>query len=136
MDFLTPVQRSQLMSKIRSAATKPELRVRKLIYGMGYRYRLNVKTLPGTPDIVFRSRKKVIFVHGCFWHGHACGKVCKPKSRAEFWEEKIKRNRARDIKNDKELRKAGWKTLTVWECQLRVRDTEALLHRLRNFLEN
>lgn len=134
MDHLTGEQRSALMSKIRRSGTKPELRVRKLVYGLGYRYRLNVKGLPGSPDLVFRNRKKVIFVHGCFWHGHGCGRPSPPKERAEFWDQKITRNRMRDAATADELLANGWDVIAIWECELKVRDTDELIHRLREFL--
>jgi DNA mismatch endonuclease (patch repair protein) len=119
MDNRTPESRSALMSRIGSKHTAPELAVRKLLSGMGYRYRLHRRDLPGKPDIVFVSRKKAIFVHGCFWHGHGCriGKL--PKSRIEFWTDKMKMNRKRDRLNEHALRSAGWRVLTVWQCEIK-----------------
>jgi DNA mismatch endonuclease (patch repair protein) len=118
MDTLTPEERSERMSRIRSKNSKPEMAIRRLVHGMGYRYRLHARDLPGTPDLVFRSRKKVIFVHGCFWHGHECKLGRMPKSRIEFWSNKIASNRARDTKVLEQLREMGWSCLVIWECQL------------------
>ncbi|WP_374760243.1 very short patch repair endonuclease [Dyadobacter pollutisoli] len=117
MDRLTREQRSALMSKVKSKHTSIELFVRKQLWSAGFRYRLHVKKLPGTPDLVFKGRKKVIFVHGCFWHGHPCRRL--PKTRVAFWEEKIARNVSRDEENIKKLTSLGWSILVVWECELR-----------------
>ncbi len=136
MDTLSKAQRSERMSRVRGKDTKPELLVRKLVHGMGYRYRLHRRDLPGTPDLVFPGRKKVIFVHGCFWHRHpdpACKLARLPKSRLEFWLPKLESNRARDIENTARLEELGWETMTIWECQLG--DREALEARVREFLE-
>lgn len=118
-DVLTEAQRRYCMSRIRGKNTKPEMIVRRLLFALGYRYRLHVSGLPGSPDLVFPGRKKVIFVHGCFWHRHNCkyGRVT-PKTRKQFWAEKLEKNRQRDIRNRAELRKMGWDVLTAWECQL------------------
>lgn len=134
VDVLTKKQRSFNMSQIRGKDTKPEMIVRRLIHSLGYRYRLHIRNLPGCPDLVFTSRKKVIFVHGCFWHRHNCkyGKVT-PKTRKEFWQTKLQGNKERDLKNRKKLTKLGWKTLTVWECQ--IRNYEKITARIINFLE-
>jgi DNA mismatch endonuclease (patch repair protein) len=119
MDRLTTELRSRNMSRIRSKDTKPEMVVRRLVHGMGYRYRLHAKDLPGKPDLVLRSRKKVIFVHGCFWHGHAgCREGRTPSSRAGYWAPKLARNVERDRQNLSQLRRLGWKALVLWECQL------------------
>jgi len=118
------------MSRIRSTDTKPEMRVRRLAYALGYRYRLHRRDLPGCPDLVFPGRRKVIFVHGCFWHLHpGCGAARIPKSRPEFWEPKLRRNFERDQGNLKLLTAAGWDVLTLWECQLKNEQqlTEAVL---------
>jgi DNA mismatch endonuclease (patch repair protein) len=120
-DTLTPAERSQRMALVKAKNTKPELTVRKLVYGLGYRYRLHVRDLPGRPDIVFRRLGKVIFVHGCFWHRHAatgCKLARLPKSRVTFWSEKLEGNHQRDLANIRSLRKEGWKVLQIWECQL------------------
>lgn len=133
MDSLTPAQRSERMSRVRSKDTKPELAVRRLVHAMGYRYRLHGQ-LPGRPDMVFASRRKVIFVHGCFWHRHRGCKNCRmPKSRLAFWRAKLEGNRQRDLVKMKELRKLGWKPLVVWECELKAVDR--LSNRIRGFLE-
>ncbi len=132
MDNLTPAQRSAQMAKVRSKDTKPEMFVRRLVHGMGYRYRLHDGKLPGKPDLVFLSRRKIIFVHGCFWHGHVCPLGRIPKSRVEFWVEKIEATRSRDAVNIGKLEHLGWKSLVVWECQLRGADRVA--GKIRRFL--
>lgn len=137
MDTLSKAQRSERMSRVRGKDTKPELLVRRLVHGMGYRYRLHRRDLPGTPDLVFPGRRKVIFVHGCFWHRHpdpACKLARLPKSRREFWLPKLEGNRARDIENMARLEDLGWEAMTIWECQLRDRD--ALEARVRRFLDS
>lgn len=119
MDTVTREHRSSIMSRIRSKDTVPELAVRTLVHGMGYRFRVHRRDLPGSPDLVFPSRRKIIFVHGCFWHRHEkCALSRMPKSRVDFWTSKLNANVARDIANTKSLRKAGWKVLVVWECQI------------------
>lgn len=120
MDKLTPQRRSDNMARIRSKDTSPELIVRRIAHGMGYRYRLHAKDLPGKPDLVFRSRKKAIFIHGCFWHGHTeCREGRVPKSRTDYWQPKLERNRLRDAAHEEALHDLGWQTLTLWECQLK-----------------
>lgn len=122
------------MSRVRSHDTKPELVVRKLLFAMGYRYRLQVGSLPGTPDIVLPVRRKIIFVHGCFWHRHAnCALARLPKSRKAFWLGKLESNRLRDGRAEAALRRRGWSVAKVWECQLR--DIDRLARRLRRFME-
>lgn len=123
MDNLTPELRSKQMSLVRSNDTKPEWIVRHLVYNLGYRYRLHRKDLPGKPDLVFRPRQKVIFVNGCFWHGHRCRLGRMPKSRLDYWQNKIARNRARDTEHLRQLRRLDWSALVLWECQLRDNDT-------------
>ncbi len=118
MDIWNKAKRSAVMARIRSRDTKPELIVRRYLYGRGYRFRKNVRGLPGTPDVVLRRYGVVIFVHGCFWHGHEVDGHL-PRSRREFWERKIARNRERDERNKEALRQAGWDVVTVWECQLK-----------------
>lgn len=108
------------MSKIRSKDSKPEMKLRRLIHGMGFRYRLHVKDLPGCPDMVFKSRKSVIFLHGCFWHRHEGCKLARiPKSKVDFWLKKLESNRKRDILVREKLQQDGWRVLVVWECQLK-----------------
>jgi DNA mismatch endonuclease (patch repair protein) len=119
MDVLTEAQRRLNMSRVRRRDTKPEMLLRRLLYGAGFRYRCDVGTLPGRPDIVMASRRAVIFVHGCFWHGHDCALFKTPKTRTEFWIAKISKNRERDKRAVEELRLSGWRVLMVWECALR-----------------
>lgn len=136
MDTLTPEERSQRMSLVRGKDTKPELTVRRLVHGMGYRYRLHGKGLPGKPDMVFGRRRKVIFIHGCFWHRHPnpnCRLARMPKSRLDFWRTKLEHNRKRDRENQDRLRKLGWDCFVIWECELKNRD--AIAKRVRRFLE-
>ena len=124
------------MSNIRSKGMKPEMVVRRLIHSMGYRYRLHRKDLPGKPDLVFPGRRKLIFVHGCFWHQHedpACKIVRRPKSNRDYWLPKLQRNVIRDKENLSQLRGLGWNVLLVWECELECLD--ALTGKLRKFLE-
>lgn len=118
-DVVTSDVRSRMMSGIRSKDTKPELAVRKGIFALGFRYRLHGNALPGKPDLVLPKYGAVIFVNGCFWHGHGCPLFKWPSSRPEFWREKIRRNRKVDAAARQELRKRGWRVLTVWECSLK-----------------
>src|SRR5712671_4169371 len=118
-DSLSRAQRSKRMSLVRGKNTGPELIVRKLVHRMGYRYGVHGKDLPGCPDLVFRARRKVIFVHGCFWHRHNCGRGTRPKQNKKFWKEKLDRNRARDKDVLRSLKRLGWKAMFVWECQTR-----------------
>ena len=131
---MTPLQRHRCMSSIKSVDTKPEMLVRQWIWREGFRYRLHVKYLPGTPDIVIRKIKTVIFINGCFWHGHILGECYRPaKSNVEFWATKIQKNRERDICNYNTLKSQGWNVLVVWECQLtkkRRQDTFSVSHLL------
>jgi len=132
-DPLTKEQRSERMSRIRCADTKPEMAVRRLTHSMGYRYRLHAKELPGHPDLVFRPRKKVVFVHGCFWHQHGCNQYRMPKRRKDFWLPKLKKNVERDNHAYSQLKSQGWNYLIIWECQLT--DTLVLRKRIKDFLE-
>ena len=119
-DIFSSEKRSKIMASIKNKGTKPEVYLRKALFGLGYRYKLNVKTLPGTPDIVLPKFKTVIFVHGCFWHGHKnCPKAIKPKSNISFWEDKINKNKHRDQNTNTVLQKMGWNVLIVWDCELR-----------------
>ncbi|QCN97059.1 DNA mismatch endonuclease Vsr (plasmid) [Azospirillum argentinense] len=131
-DRLTPAERSANMARIRGRNTKPELTVRRLLFGMGYRYHLHPADLPGRPDIVFRKRRAVIFIHGCFWHSHSCSAGRIPKTRTEFWESKLLGNKQRDARQQDELGALGWKVLVVWECE--TRDPTGLTEKLRTFL--
>lgn len=128
----TPAARSYLMSRVKGRDTKPEMVVRRLLHGMGYRFRLQAKELPGRPDIVFRPRRKAIFVHGCFWHRHGCRKTTTPKSNVAFWEAKFVRNVERDLKALDDLERLGWDVLVVWECE--TRDKDGLVNRLADFI--
>jgi DNA mismatch endonuclease (patch repair protein) len=120
VDTLSRAERSERMSRVRSRDTKPELTVRRIVHGQGFRFRLHARNLPGQPDLVFPGRRKIIFVHGCFWHRHgACKNTRWPKTRLEFWQPKLEANHARDIEVRRALRKLGWKILTIWECQLK-----------------
>lgn len=134
MDTLTPDERSARMALVRGSDTKPEITVRKMLFSMGYRYRLHDKMLPGKPDIVLPSRRKIIFVHGCFWHRHDnCALARMPKSRQAFWKAKLEGNRLRDGRVKAALRRQGWSVATVWECQLN--NVTRLEKRLRRFIE-
>ena len=121
------------MSRIRSVDTKPEMSVRRLVHGMGYRYRLHASDLPGHPDLVFRPRKKVIFVHGCFWHQHGCRQYRQPRTKLSFWEPKLAKNKKRDTEVLRELRKLGWRALVIWECQ--VKKELVLRNQIKRFLD-
>lgn len=135
MDRISVADRSQQMSLVRSKNTKPELAVRKLVFSMGYHYRIHDVGLPGKPDLVFRARKKVIFVHGCFWHRHKdCKKATTPSSRTEYWLPKFARTVERDQQHLELLHDLGWKTLVIWECELK--DINALAAKLLAFLKN
>lgn len=136
-DNLTPEQRALCMSRVRGRDTKPELIVRKMLHAIGYRYRLHVASLLGTPDLVFPSRHKVVFIHGCYWHRHNCrrGRV-RAGTNPEFWGEKLKGNVLRDRRVCRGLRNLGWEVLVVWECQTGPRNREWLLDRLVCFLES
>jgi DNA mismatch endonuclease, patch repair protein len=131
-DTRTPEQRRRIMQSVKGKDTTPEMVVRRLAFGAGYRYRLHSKALPGTPDLVFPARRKVIFVNGCFWHGHGCSKGRLPKSRPEFWGPKIDRNKQRDADALERLRLLGWKALTIWQCE--TKDSGALRRTLIKFL--
>lgn len=134
MDRLTPERRSSLMSRVKSKNTKPELAVRRLVFAMGFRYRLHDKRLPGKPDMVFPRMRKIVLVNGCFWHWHeGCRFARLPKSRTEFWAAKLARNRQRDAENLAQLEAAGWRVLTVWQCELK--DLNELAERLYGFLD-
>nr|WP_040069359.1 very short patch repair endonuclease [Pseudomonas batumici] len=133
MDSVTPAERSHVMSLVKGKNTRPEMVVRRLVYGAGFRYRLHGAKLPGKPDLVFAGKKKVIFVHGCFWHRHKnCALARIPKSNQEFWRAKLEGNQVRDESNLQKLSEAGWDALVIWECELR--NLDALEQRIRLFL--
>lgn len=124
MDKLSKTERSRNMSRIRSTGTSPELQVRRFVFRHGFRYRLHGRSLPGKPDLVFPGRKKVIFVHGCFWHQHpGCREGRIPSSNQAYWEPKLNRNTARDLARRQELERSGWSCLVVWECELKQPET-------------
>lgn len=136
MDKLTPERRSENMRRIRSKNSSPEMNVRRLVHAMGYRYRLHGANLPGKPDLVFAGRRKIIFVHGCFWHQHQdrnCRESHQPSSNRDYWKPKLERNVARDAQHDAALRSAGWSVLIIWECE--IEPVERLRDRLTAFLE-
>jgi len=133
MDTLTRQERSERMSRVRSKDSCAELKLRRLVHGMGFRYRLHASDLPGKPDMVFPARGAVIFMHGCFWHRHAKCRLARiPKSRVDFWTQKLENNRRRDQRNRRKLRGLGWRVLVIWECQLS--EAEAVSNRVRKFL--
>lgn len=134
MDVFSREKRSQIMSRVSGKNTKPEIVVRSLLHNLGYRFRLHRKDLPGKPDITLAKHKKVIFVHGCFWHGHGdCSRSKRPSTNEEFWREKLDKNIERDKATVNTLKKLGWKVLTVWTCE--VKDTNKLKIKLLSFLE-
>ncbi len=138
-DVLSPQQRHYCMSRIRGRATKPELIVRRWLWKHGYRYRLNVKSIPGKPDIILRKYRTAIFVNGCFWHGHVgCQKYIVPKSNTEFWISKIENNRERDKTNYNILKEAGWQVLVIWECELMTKKIQITMknieHKINSYL--
>ncbi|ACL61787.1 very short patch repair endonuclease [Methylobacterium nodulans] len=133
VDRLTPEARSRLMAAVKGKNTTPELKVRKLAHSLGFRFRLHRRDLPGMPDLVFPTRRKVVFVHGCFWHRHpGCRKASTPSSHGDFWQAKFSRNVDRDARNERQLRDAGWDVLVIWECE--TRDAAAVAERLTAFL--
>lgn len=133
-DVMSPAARSALMARISGKNTGPELKVRRITHALGFRYRLHGSKLPGKPDLVFAGRRKVIFVHGCFWHRHpGCPMAATPKTRPEFWMEKLNKNVERDKRVVEELDEAGWKSLVIWECE--TADPEYVGRRIKEFLE-
>jgi len=133
MDNVSSEKRSEIMSHVPQKGSRPEMIVRRLVHSLGYGYRLHEKSLPGKPDLVFRGRRKVVFVHGCFWHRHpGCSMARMPKSRLEFWEPKLTSNRERDERNARLLLESGWDVLVVWECE--TADLDVLRLRLQAFL--
>ena len=133
MDVHSPKQRSYNMSQIKSENTRPEMLIRKWLWSHGYRYRLHQKGLPGKPDIVFPGRRKVLFVHGCFWHKHNCRYFKWPETNVTFWKNKITETVERDKKNYEKLKKAGWKYLIIWECE--IKDISIIENKIKKFIE-
>lgn len=134
MDRVTPEIRSKIMAAIKSKDTGPELVIRKALHRLGYRYTLHQRDLPGKPDVVFPSRWKALFVHGCFWHGHNCSKGRSPKTNRAFWRNKVRNNKSRDLRTSRALRRAGWSAMTVWQCQ--TGNLERLVEKIVRFLES
>lgn len=135
MDHVGHDKRSEIMRAVRTKNSGPEMVVRRLIHALGYRYTLHAKKLPGSPDLVFPARRKVVFVHGCFWHGHArCSKARLPRSRTTYWGAKVETNKRRDRRNLDDLAALGWNVLVLWQCQLK--DAEQLTATITEFLDN
>ncbi len=133
MDRFSPSERSNIMRKVKARDTAPERAIRKMVYAMGFRYRLNSRALPGSPDLVFPGRKKVIFVHGCFWHQHpGCKRSLLPTSRHDYWASKLTANCLRDERTSVLLQQMGWQVLVVWECELK--NNEKIRDLLYDFL--
>jgi len=134
-DVLSLAQRTACMRAVRSKDTSPEMLVRRTAHALGYRYALHVGRLPGKPDLVFTSRRKIIFVHGCFWHNHNCARGSRmPATNPVYWQTKRERNARRDTANIRQLRKEGWSVMTIWEC--RTKNRAALATRIRRFLQS
>jgi DNA mismatch endonuclease, patch repair protein len=134
-DVFSPEKRSAIMSRVTGRNTKPEIVVRKIVHSLGFRFRLHRKDLPGKPDLVLPRHRKIIFVNGCFWHGHSkCRRSKLPSSNIEFWRAKIARNKSRDLEVTRSLREIGWEILVVWQCEIVQRDH--LLSKLHSFLDN
>jgi len=134
-DIYSKQKRSQIMSKISGKNTKPEIIIRKIAHNLGYRFRLHKKDLPGKPDLVFPKYKKVIFVNGCFWHGHSkCSRSNLPTTRKMFWKEKIENNKKRDKTNKTKLKKLGWDYLVIWQCEIKKSNYGKLMERIQLFL--
>ncbi|MGO8149639.1 very short patch repair endonuclease [Rhizobium leguminosarum] len=131
-DKLSQADRSRLMGRVRSKNTKPEMAVRQCAHRLGHRYRLHRRDLPGNPDLVFPAKRKVIFVHGCFWHRHDCKRATLPQSNASFWEAKLQRNVERDGQAVADLQRGGWSVLVIWECE--ARREEDIVRQLQAFL--
>ncbi|MFC1764406.1 very short patch repair endonuclease [Planctomycetota bacterium] len=134
MDRVSRTVRSQIMASVGTRDTCAEMGVRRLVHRMGYRYALHRSDLPGKPDLVFPSRRKIIFVNGCFWHGHRCRYGRLPKSRPEYWGPKIEKNKCRDKRQRRELKRQGWDVIVVWQCQLKK--AEWLCEKIDNFLSD
>lgn len=133
-DVFAPEKRRKIMQSVKTKNTAPEIRLRSLLHRNGFRFRVNRKDLPGKPDIVLPKYKTVIFVHGCFWHGHDCRRGRRPETNADFWEQKINKNMIRDENDVSLLEKLGWRVLIVWECEIKKKNEQALLSRVKEFL--
>lgn len=131
-DPLSPEQRSERMSRIKSVNSKAEMVVRRLVYHSGFRYRLHVKNLPGKPDLVFKAKKKIIFIHGCFWHQHGCNHYRMPHSKLDYWLPKLRKNVERDKYIVNLLESEGWQVLVVWECE--IKNVNMLIEKINGFL--
>ncbi|MFO0900236.1 MAG: very short patch repair endonuclease [Pirellulales bacterium] len=134
-DTFSAAERSRIMAAVKSRDTTPEMVVRRLVHGLGYRYRLHARDLPGTPDLVLPRHGKIINVCGCFWHLHGCPRCRIPSSRRDYWVAKLERNAARDRRVNRALRRAGWSVLVVWECQTRRERLDSLERRISRFLK-
>jgi DNA mismatch endonuclease (patch repair protein) len=128
-------ERSRIMAAVKSKDTTPELLVRRLVHSLGYRYRLHVRSLPGTPDLVFPRLRRIINVNGCFWHLHKCPKCRVPSTKRKYWIAKLQRNASRDKENQKMLRRKGWRVMVVWECQIVAKREAQLKSKIVSFLE-
>jgi DNA mismatch endonuclease (patch repair protein) len=135
-DTVSKRERSRIMAAVKSKDTTPELFVRRLVHSLGYRYRLHVRSLPGTPDLVFPRLRKIINVNGCFWHLHECPRCRVPSSRRDYWNAKLRRNAARDKQTQRKLRRDGWRVMVLWECQIGAAWQERLRARIVTFLES
>lgn len=136
-DNLTVQERSEIMKRVVSKGTRPELTIRKIVWGLGYRYRLNVNGIPGKPDIAFKSRKKAIFVNGCFWHRHpGCALTRTPKSNTEFWTKKFATTIKTDQRNYEELTRMGWRYLIIWECEIKKSNLKCLTQKIDQFMKD
>lgn len=133
-DTFSEFERSRIMAAVKSKDTTPELLVRRLVHSLGYRYRLHVRSLPGTPDLVFPRLRKIINVNGCFWHMHGCPKCRIPSSRRDYWTAKLHRNAERDKRTQRELRQNGWNVMVIWECQTSASQETRLRARIVAFL--
>jgi DNA mismatch endonuclease (patch repair protein) len=134
LDHVSPEIRSRIMSAVHTRNTTPEMSVRRIVHKMGYRFRLHVSSLPGKPDLVFAGKRKLIFVHGCFWHGHNCKYGQLPKTKTEYWAAKIAKNKSRDRIQCQRLRKLGWDVLVVWQCSLK--NQPVIQKRIERFLSD
>lgn len=133
-DVFDPEKRREIMQSVKTKNTAPEIKLRSLLHRNGFRFRVNRRDLPGKPDIVLPKYKAVIFVHGCFWHGHDCRRGQRPQTNIDFWNQKINKNIDRDKNDISLLEKLGWRVLVVWECEIKKKNEEVLLTRLKEFL--